>query len=68
MLVTFDMVSGETRCEKTSSEEEPAAACPQRFVPDTGLASHGGAVPPLARPIPRIADLDTFLGEMAAYR
>ena len=68
MLVTFDMVSGETRCEKTSPDEEQTVACPQRFVPDIGLALHGEAVAPLARPIPRIVDLDAFLNEMAAYR
>lgn len=68
MLVTFDMVSGESRCEKTPFEEEQPAACPQRFVPDIGLSSHGEPIVPQARPIPRIADLDAFLNEMAAYR
>lgn len=67
MLVTFDMVSGATRCERTSSDEEQLAACPRHFVPHIGLALQGEAVPPLARP-PHIADLDTFLNKMAAYR
>lgn len=68
MLVTFDMVSGETRCEKTSSEEEQSTACPQRLVPHIRLGSHAETAAPPARPIPRITDLGAFLNEMAAYR
>lgn len=68
MLATFDMVSGESCCEKPSSEEEHPAACPQRLVPDIGLGLQGETTARAARLIPRIADLDAFLDEMAARR
>lgn len=68
MLVTFDMVSGETRCEKTPSEVEQAANFSQRLVPKIGLALHTETQVPIARPVPRIPNIDAFLSEMAAYR
>ena len=68
MLVTFDMVSGETRCEKPSSEDEQAVNISQRFVPALALGLHTETEAPVARPVPRIADIDAFLSKMAAYR
>ena len=68
MLITFDMGSGETRCEKTSSEAEQAANFSQRLVPTIGLGLHTETQVRTVRPIPRIPNIDAFLSEMAAYR